>query len=89
MYTHINNLLKYNADGAIGRVKSYFHVNAPKWITDCPVYHRDANPSGEIPALLNTGNCMIKSEFFIKKDTSLTQNMEFQEAVTTISFQNL
>ncbi|MBK7228609.1 MAG: glycosyltransferase family 2 protein [Ignavibacteriales bacterium] len=67
MYTHINNLLKYNADGAIGRVKSYFHVNAPKWITDCPVYHRDANPSGEIPALLNTGNCMIKSEFFIKK----------------------
>jgi|WetSurMetagenome_2_1015567.scaffolds.fasta_scaffold25807_3 succinoglycan biosynthesis protein ExoM len=67
MSTHFNNLIKYDADGAFGQVRSYFSENTPDWIKNCMVYQRNTNPSGAEPANMNTGNCLIKSEFFTKK----------------------
>ena len=67
MSTHIKNLELYDADGAFGQVKSYFPENTPEWIKNCYVYHRNTNPSGQPTANLNTGNCIIKSDFFLKK----------------------
>lgn len=67
MTTHINNLKKYDADAAFGMVKSYFSDSTPAWIKNCMVYQRNTNPSGDEPANMNTGNCIIKSEFFVKK----------------------
>jgi len=67
MITHINNMKKYDADCAFGQVRSYFSENTPGWIKNCMVYHRNTNPSGEEPANMNTGNCIIKSELFLTK----------------------
>jgi succinoglycan biosynthesis protein ExoM len=67
MSTHFNNLIKYNADAAFGKVISYFSEITPEWIKKCMVYQRNTNPSGLEPANMNTGNCIIKSELFIKK----------------------
>jgi succinoglycan biosynthesis protein ExoM len=67
MVNHLNNLLIYNADAAFGKVVSYFSKNTPGWIQKCMVYQRNTNPSGNEPANMNTGNCIIKSEFFINK----------------------
>ena len=67
MITHINNLKKYNADAAFGQVRSYFSEKTPEWIKGCMVYQRTTNQSGNEPANMNTGNCIIKSELFVKK----------------------
>jgi len=67
MVTHIENLIKYKADAAFGRVISYFSENTPGWIRDCMVYQRNTNPSGKEPANMNTGNCIVKSELFLLK----------------------
>ena len=68
MITHINNLEKYQADAAFGQVRSYFSENTPEWIKGCMVYQRNTNPSGHEPANMNTGNCIIKSELFVKRN---------------------
>lgn len=67
MITHLNNLMKYNADAAFGRVISYFSEKTPSWIQECMVYQRNTNPSGNEPANMNTGNCIVKSDLFSKK----------------------
>ncbi len=67
MSVHIGNLKKFDADAAFGMVKSYFSENTPEWIKRCMVYQRNTNPSGAEPANMNTGNCIIKSEFFMDK----------------------
>lgn len=64
MYTHISNLLKYNADGGFGLAKPYFNSKTPNWLVNLPNYHKKANPSGTIPALLSTCNCVVKSSVF-------------------------
>ena len=64
MYIHINNLLKYNSDGAFGQVRSYFSSKTPEWIKNCYVYGRNINPSGEPPANLNIDHCFIRKEIF-------------------------
>jgi len=66
IWIHLNNLKSYNADGLFGQVKSYFPEDIPEWIKGCYIYHRKTNPTGQPPANLNTGNCIIKSKFFIK-----------------------
>ena len=84
MAIHLENLKKYSVDGAFGRVESYFSRNAPEWIKNCYVYYRKTNPSGQPPANLNTGNCIIKSEYFLQKnyrfdpEYGLTGGSDFQ-----------
>lgn len=53
---------KYRADGAFGKVSSYFEERTPIWIQKCYLFNRPANQEGTFPAQLNTGNCIIRSD---------------------------
>lgn len=67
MIAHINNIKKYDADAAFGKIISYFPESTPKWIRNCMVFHKHTNPSGQKPANFTTANTIAKSELFIEK----------------------
>ena len=56
-----NTLIKYDADGVFGIVKSYFDIGTPEWITSCYVFNRPIYPTGTEAKDMRTGNCMIKT----------------------------
>lgn len=68
MNTHINNLEKYNADGAFGLSIPYFHEKTQQWKKNLPNYHKDCSPSGEPPSLMSTCNCISKRQVFEEFD---------------------
>lgn len=57
----INCVKKYKADGAFGRVLSYFCEDTPEWKRKSFFFNRPASPSGTTAAFTRTTNSIVKA----------------------------
>ena len=61
---------KYDADGALGPVNTYFDESCPKWIIKAKILERTSHPTGTVmrPQDTRTGNLLLKREIFDDTD---------------------